>query len=185
MIRHALYPSPFSREGNIKTKQDADGVLTSSILLVPTKLFDRGKHPSQSLLISLIVRGGAGLLELYHLAVIVDDHLETQHAKVGAAFLRNALLHQRIELLVQVLELVFDHCLGEDVFLSHHLGGLLRDETLAALHHVPHLSQDLAIYLVGWDMAFEASIVHNVERRFANKRSIDNAIVFIYYKAGE
>src|SRR5512146_2519587 len=138
-----------------------------------------------TLLFAALVGRSARLLDADDVAVIVDDDLQAQHAEVSSPLLRDALVHDRAELLVHVLELLLDHSAREDIVLPEHLGGLLGDKALAAFHHLLHVAEHLPIDLLGGDMAAEARVIHNVERLAADNCRIGHTIIFIYDETSE
>jgi hypothetical protein len=111
--------------------------------------------------------------------MIVDDHFESRHTQVKARFFGKAHIEHHIKLLVNVLELIFDHGASKDIVLSHHFGGLLADQPLVAFHLITHELEHLAVNLFGWDMAEEAGIVNNVERFAANDGSVYRMVLFM------
>src|SRR3972149_11730820 len=57
------------------------------------------------------IAGNARLFHPDHLSVHIDDYLEARHPKISPHIFGNAHLHQLVELLIDILELLFDHCL--------------------------------------------------------------------------
>jgi hypothetical protein len=110
----------------------------------------------------------------------IDDHLEPDHAKIHAHVFRDSSFQELVELLINILDLVFEHGLGENILLPDHLGGLFREEFFTALHHVRDLRQDNPVHLFRGDVTAESGIVHYVARLAADERCIRDVAIFIY-----
>ena len=117
--------------------------------------------------------------------MIVDDDLESQHAKVGARVFGQADLQHIVKLLVHVFELGGDGGHAEQIVLTEHFGGLFADEIFTALDEFLHLREHLAVHLLGGDVTAEARVVHHVAGFVAHVGGFRGAVVFIEDESGE
>ena len=115
----------------------------------------------------------------------VDHNLESDHSQIHTHVFGDSCLEQLIELLVDVLQLVLQHCLGEDVLLPDHLGSLLGKISLTALHHARDLREHDAVHLLRGNVTAESGVIDHVAWLAAHQCGIGNIAILIDDKTGK